>query len=64
MAGGIEFIAAVALLAVTVIFRPESANAQSMKPRDYSNALIGMNFLLLRYAYQKAHVMLDPLGSA
>ena len=58
--GGIEFIAAVALLAIAVIFHPGSANAQSMEPRAYSNAPVGMNFLILGYAYQQGDVLLDP----
>jgi hypothetical protein len=36
------------------------ANAQSMEPRAYSNAPVGMNFLILGYVYQKGHVLLDP----
>ncbi len=58
--GGIEFFAAVALLAVAVLFHPGSANAQSMEPRIYSNAPVGMNFLILGYAYQRGDVLLDP----
>jgi hypothetical protein len=59
-AGEIEFIAAVALLALAIIFHPGSANAQSMEPRAYSNAPVGMNFLILGYAYQQGDVLLDP----
>jgi len=58
--GGIEFIAAVASLALAIIFHPGSANAQSMEPRAYSNAPVGMNFLILGYAYQQGDVLLDP----
>ena len=58
--GGIEFIAAVAWLAIAVIFHPGSANAQSMEPRAYSNAPAGMNFLILGYVYQQGDVLLDP----
>ena len=56
----IEFIAAVALLGVAVLFHPGSANAQSMEPRIYSNAPVGMNFLILGYAYQRGDVLTDP----
>ncbi len=58
--GGIQSIAAVAVLAVAIIFHPGSANAQSMEPRAYSNAPVGMNFLILGYAYQSGDVLLDP----
>ena len=58
--GGIGFIAAVALPAVALLFHPGSADAQSMEPRAYSNAPVGMNFLLLGYVYQQGDVLLDP----
>jgi len=56
----IVFIAAVASLALTSIFLPGSANAQSLEPRAYSNVPVGMNFLILGYAYQQGDVLLDP----
>jgi len=56
--GGIEFIAA--SLAIAVIFHPGLANAQSLEPRAYSNTPVGMNFLMLGYAYQEGDVLLDP----
>jgi len=58
--GVIKFIDAVALLAITVIFHPGPAGAQSLEPRAYSNTPVGMNFLLLGYAYQEGDVLLDP----
>ena len=58
--GGIEFIASVVSFAIAVIFHAGSANAQSMEPRAYSNAPVGMNFLILGYAYQWGDVLLDP----
>jgi hypothetical protein len=58
--GGIEFVAAVASLALALIFHPGSANAQSLEPRAYSNVPVGMNFLILGYAYQQGDVLLDP----
>jgi len=57
--GGIEFIAA-ASLAIAVIFHPGLANAQSLEPRAYSNTPVGMNFLMLGYAYQQGDVPFDP----
>jgi hypothetical protein len=58
--GVIRFIAAIALPAVSVIFQFGAANAQSLEPRAYSNTPVGMNFLLLGYAYQQGDVLLDP----
>jgi hypothetical protein len=58
---GIELMAAVALLAMAAFFYPRSANAQSMEPRAYSNAPVGMNFLLVGYVYQQGDVLLDPI---
>jgi outer membrane putative beta-barrel porin/alpha-amylase len=37
-----------------------SARAQQMEPRSYSNAPIGLNFLLAAYQYQWGEVLLDP----
>jgi hypothetical protein len=53
-------MAAVVLLASVVIFHFGWANAQSLEPRAYSNLPVGMNFLMLGYAYQQGDVLLDP----
>lgn len=37
-----------------------NANAQEMEPRAYSNAPIGMNFLLTAYAYSDGALLFDP----
>ncbi len=57
--GRIGFLV-VSLLAIGVIMYPGSAHAQSMEPRAYSNAPVGMNFLIMGYAYQHGDVLLDP----
>ena len=57
---GVEFIVAVPSFAIAVIVHPGLAGAQSMEPRAYSNAPVGMNFLILGYAYQEGDVLLDP----
>ena len=57
--GGIKFIAA-AWLAIAVISHPGLGIAQSLEPRAYSNTPVGMNFLMLGYAYQEGDVALDP----
>ena len=36
------------------------AHAQDLEPRAYSNAPVGMNFLLAGYAYSKGGVVADP----
>jgi hypothetical protein len=56
----IKFITAVTLLAAAFVLHSGRANAQSMEPRAYSNAPVGMNFLILGYVYQKGNVLLDP----
>jgi hypothetical protein len=53
-------MAAIVLLAIAAIFFPGPASAQSLEPRAYSNTPVGMNFLLLGYAYQKGDVLPDP----
>jgi hypothetical protein len=37
-----------------------SACAQQMEPRSYSNAPIGLNFLIAAYQYSWGDVLLDP----
>lgn len=59
-ASAIEFMAAIVLLAIAVIFHPGLAIAQSLEPRAYSNTPVGMNFLMLGYGYQWGDVLLDP----
>ena len=59
-AGVGKFIATIAGLTLSVFFQNGSAWAQSMEPRTYSNAPVGMNFLISGYAYQQGDVLLDP----
>ncbi len=56
----IAFLAAVSLLSIALTALPGSANAQSLEPRAYANAPVGLNFLILGYAYQQGDVLLDP----
>jgi hypothetical protein len=58
--GRITFIAALFFLVFLLIFSPEQAHGQTMEPRLYSNAPVGMNFLILGYGYQWGDVLLDP----
>jgi hypothetical protein len=58
--GAMQCIAATVFLMIAVIFQSGSARAQSLEPRAYTNAPVGMNFLILGYAYQQGDVLLDP----
>jgi hypothetical protein len=49
-------VCAVALATVS----PHSARAQQMEPRSYSNAPIGLNFLIAAYQYSWGDVLVDP----
>lgn len=55
-----EFLTGVALLSIALSSLPGAANAQSLEPRAYANAPVGLNFLILGYAYQQGDVLLDP----
>lgn len=45
---------------VLVLFLTNSVNAQELEPRAYSPAPVGLNFLVLSYAYQFGEVLFDP----
>jgi hypothetical protein len=49
-------IAATALL----MYPHSTVRAQSMEPLSYTNAPIGLNFLIAGYGYQTGNVLLDP----
>jgi hypothetical protein len=55
-----KFIIAFAGIAMAFFSKTGSAGAQSMEPRIYSNAPVGMNFLISGYVYQQGDVLLDP----
>jgi hypothetical protein len=56
----VVFLAVVALLSIVLTSLPGSASAQSLEPRAYANAPVGLNFLVLGYAYQEGDVLFDP----
>ncbi len=60
MKNSVDKLIAVASTFLAILLHPCLATAQSMEPRAYSNAPVGMNFLILGYVYQKGHVLLDP----
>lgn len=45
---------------VLVLMAAASAHAQELEPRAYSNAPVGLNFLLAGYAYSHGDVLADP----
>jgi hypothetical protein len=52
------YLAAVVVSLVCASWAP--ARAQSMEPLSYTNAPIGLNFLVMGYAYQTGDVLVDP----
>src|SRR5262249_34098977 len=51
---------AAVLFAVAGSLRPPAACAQDAEPRSYSNAPVGMNFLIAGYAYTRGGIAFDP----
>ena len=49
-----------AVTLVAAVASGNAARAQSIEPRLFSNAPVGMNFLLLGYAHSSGGVLLDP----
>jgi hypothetical protein len=52
--------AAMALAAAATIATASSARAQSIEPRLFSNAPVGMNFVISGYTHSSGNVLLDP----
>jgi hypothetical protein len=49
------------IAATTLLFCPHSSvHAQSMEPLSYTNAPVGLNFLIAGFGYQTGNVLLDP----
>ena len=48
------------LLACTLIAGLSTVSAQDIEPRSYSNAPVGVNFLIAGYAYTRGGLSLDP----
>jgi hypothetical protein len=49
-----------ALVALAIAAAPAPAHAQDLEPRAYANTPVGMNFVLLGYAYSEGGVTTDP----
>ena len=52
--------ASVVLLAISLAVIGRDASAQSLEPRTYSNAPVGLNFLIAGYGYVTGGVVTDP----
>jgi hypothetical protein len=50
----------VALCTFVVLFAAASAHAQELEPRAYTNAPVGLNFLIAGYGYTEGSVAFDP----
>ncbi len=50
----------VALVAVVTVFMVPNAKAQEAEPRSYSNAPVGINFLIAGYLYTQGKISFDP----
>ena len=60
MVGRASRLGAGAALVVLVLATAVSAEAQDIEPRTYANTPVGLNFLLLGYAYTQGDVAFDP----
>src|SRR5262252_4029090 len=47
-------------LTISTLALAGRVRAQSLEPRAYANLPIGLNFLLVGYAYSRGDVLLDP----
>ncbi|HEY6867813.1 MAG TPA: transporter, partial [Candidatus Eisenbacteria bacterium] len=57
---GVRARTAVALVTCALAAGAAAASAQSIEPRAYSNAPVGVNFLIAGYAYTSGGVSFDP----
>ena len=51
---------AVAVVVTALVIAEPAARAQSIEPRLFSNAPVGMNFVITGYAHSSGDVLLDP----
>ncbi len=56
----VRYIAGLLLVACTLMAGLSTACAQDIEPRAYSNAPVGVNFLIAGYAYTQGGVAFDP----
>jgi hypothetical protein len=58
--GGVHTVLARPLLALVIFAIPTLARAQDIEPRAFSNAPVGVNFLIGGYAYTRGSLSTDP----
>jgi Putative MetA-pathway of phenol degradation len=58
--GGVHAVLARPLLALAILAVPALARAQDIEPRAFSNAPVGVNFLIGGYAYTRGSLSTDP----
>src|SRR4029453_5395793 len=55
-----RFVALVGLLGVSGVLIASCSRAQTLEPRAYSNAPVGLNFLIAGYGYSQGEILPDP----
>jgi len=60
LSGAVVLPVGVALVTVATAFTVQHANAQEAEPRSYSNAPVGLNFLIAGYLYTQGKIAFDP----
>ena len=60
LGGTVVLPVCVALVAVVTVFMVPNAKAQEAEPRSYSNAPVGLNFLIAGYLYTQGKIAFDP----
>ena len=55
-----RLLASVALVALVYLVAASAAHAQDIEPRKWSNTPVGVNFLILGYAYTQGGISFDP----
>jgi len=48
------------IILISMLLIVNNASAQELEPRAYSNAPVGLNFVVLGYQYSKGGLLFDP----
>ena len=56
----VRWLARITLLSVSALLINGTANGQDMEPRSYSNAPVGLNFMVATYGRSVGNVVFDP----
>src|SRR3954451_12962393 len=60
LGGAVVLPLCVALVAAVTVFLVPNAKAQEVEPKSYSNAPVGLNFLIAGYLYAQGKIAFDP----